>query len=239
MDIPLFSIFPKKDKTPTPPLQNLINIAGASISLSAIRDFRIVQREYIYRPCYREKKSSIKRIFSSCSYEFYSTLPYAAVVTESEYKSINRKSMYVGDSAVEALNAAKDLMETASAILSGTSPADIIANSTIGAVTGLVDKIGSLVASEKYYCVFPSGRTTTTSLSAIPPILTRLDGRTFEPEKKELKTLLPNENTNAMIVNIPALMIKTNVTFLFYGNGLQLANVEQVYNQLCLLKRIT
>lgn len=64
------------------------DICGTHIPYSEIKDYQIVQREYIYRPAYKEKRSSVKKLLSSTKYDFTEMIPYASVLTKNddEYK---------------------------------------------------------------------------------------------------------------------------------------------------------
>lgn len=71
-------------------LQDELDICGTHIPYSAITDYQVVQREYIYRPAYRERMNrgiSLKK-FVAGKYEFAEMIPYASVLVETdrEYK---------------------------------------------------------------------------------------------------------------------------------------------------------
>ena len=68
-------------------MKQYFEIYGNRIRLDEIKDFRVIQREYIYRPSYKEKPNSLMKTFSSKKYEFATMIPYAAIIDEEEYKS--------------------------------------------------------------------------------------------------------------------------------------------------------
>lgn len=210
-------------------IPNVFYINGAQIPLNDIVYYQIVQREYVFRPAYKEKANVLKRVFSINKYEFSEMMPYAAIITESEFKSVNKRKLLVGDLTKSAIG-------IVNSVVSRINPGEIASNIAQGAVGGVLDKLGSAVGFEKYYCVFPSGRTTTISLGSIPPLVTTADGKVFEPTKRELKYAMPNENTRAIISTVPALLIKTQVDYLFYGNGINLVDVNNAYMQLSTVK---
>ena len=61
-------------------MNEFIEICGTPIEIKTIKDFRIVKKEYIYRPVFREVAP--KNFFSSAKYEFETMEPYAAIVDE-------------------------------------------------------------------------------------------------------------------------------------------------------------
>ncbi len=61
-------------------------ICDTNIRLDTVKNYRIIQREYIYRPAYREITTTRMKVFSSVKYEFIDMVPYAAVIDEKEYK---------------------------------------------------------------------------------------------------------------------------------------------------------
>ena len=61
-------------------MNDFIEICGTPIEIKSIKDFRIVKKEYIYRPVFREIPR--KNFLSSVKYEFETMEPYAAIVGE-------------------------------------------------------------------------------------------------------------------------------------------------------------
>lgn len=81
-------------------MSGFFEICGNNIRLDSIKNYRIIQREYIYRPAYREITTTRMKVFSSVKYEFIDMVPYAAVIDEKEYKvataNLNSNSLVDG-----------------------------------------------------------------------------------------------------------------------------------------------
>ena len=61
-------------------MKRFIEISGTPIEIKSIKDFRIIQTEYIYRPVFREIPP--KNFLFKSRYEFEYMEPYAAIVGE-------------------------------------------------------------------------------------------------------------------------------------------------------------
>ncbi len=100
------------------------DICGVHIPFSDIKDYRVVHREYIYRPIYKESDvpySGGRRLFSSVpanskKYEFYEMAPFASVLVKGEkeyklatesYNPFSLQESIIKDVAVEALSRVK------------------------------------------------------------------------------------------------------------------------------------
>lgn len=68
-------------------MEQYFEIYGTLIKLSSIKDFRIVQREYIYRPTYVSAEKNLLNALSKKKYSFFGMQPYAAIVDEKGHKS--------------------------------------------------------------------------------------------------------------------------------------------------------
>lgn len=62
-------------------MSGFFEICGNNIRLDSIKNYRIIQREYIYRPAYREITTTRMKVFPVLN-----MVPYAAVIDEKEYK---------------------------------------------------------------------------------------------------------------------------------------------------------
>ena len=68
-------------------METFFEIYGTPIPVSTIKDFRIIQREFIYRPVYTEAEKSIINALTRKKYVFSKMQPYAAIIDEKGHKS--------------------------------------------------------------------------------------------------------------------------------------------------------
>ena len=187
-------------------MSEYFEIFGTLIRYSEIKDFRIIQREYIYRPTYCEE---IKGVFKARKITFTGMQPYAAIIGENGSKS--------NVAGIEVSNlkqaAGKDFLE------------DI--RTTIG------DKFNiKAIRSRKFTCVNQTGRVFTTYLEDVPALLGREDGKFSDVKKNDELYASLGEPIAPAINIVPALWIKANEEYVFYGNGIQLENVVEEFHRL-------
>lgn len=207
------------------------DICGTHIAFSDIKEYRIVQREYIYRPVYKEKQFSLTKLLSNSKYEFINMLPYAAIIDENEYKhAIKRnKAMLIGESTIKNI---------ANGLLSSVAEAyfmkeSVIKDVTSGVISTVIDKIPfKRSRHETYHCINIAGRLFTTKLSEIPAVVVRNDGKVSDVYMNKDSLQLLGEKFSPTILTVPTLLIVAKQTYMFFGNGIQLENVEDIYNEL-------
>ncbi len=183
------------------------DIYGTHIPYCDIKDYKIVQREYIYRPSYREKSSPFGKIFSKGEYEFDRMLPYAAILTkeDSDYKL-----------AVKNVNVT-------------TVKSAILKDIAVGALSAFRDKMNR----KRFHCKNVAGRCFTTFLDDIPTVIIRNDGKISDVYKNDSLYPLLGEPIAPTIMIVPAMSIETkNEQYLFFGNRIQLNDVESEYIRL-------
>lgn len=182
-------------------------ICGTPIKYSDIKSFRIVQREYIYRPTYMEaEKSFLNR---KPKFNFYGMQPYAAIVGENEkHSSLNQ---YKAKDFKESLG--KDLIE--------------------GVITTIGDKFHmKAINSKKYVCINQAGRKFTTYMEDVPALLMRLDGKASDIHKNDELFPLLGEAIAPAINIVHALQIIAKEEYLFYGNDIQMHDIGAEYERL-------
>lgn len=171
-------------------------ICQVQIPLDKILDYRVMQREYIYRPAYYVTNEFLigKR------YRFSHMVPYAAIYEEAVYSSADKafKALSAGQAA--AIDAKNALFST------------------------LGDKLNIKVWKySKYTCRNQAGRVFTTYIQDIPACIETAEGKRSEvyPHDELYKQL--GEPIAPSIEFIPALLILTkDELFTFYGNGIQI-----------------
>ncbi len=178
------------------------DICGTPIKYSEIKSFRIVQREYIYRPTYIENEKSF--LSRNRRYSFLSMQPYAAILDENKKRS--SMDEYKAKDFKESLG--KDLIE--------------------GVITTIGDKFRlKAINSKKYVCVNQAGRKFTTYMEDVPALLIRLDGKASDIHKNDELYPLLGEPIAPAINIINALQITAKENYMFYGNNIQIdANAE-------------
>lgn len=190
-------------------MSDYFDIFGTLIKFEDIKKFRIVQREYIYRPAYAESEKSILNTLSGRKFVFCGMQPYAAIIDEKGNKS--SLSSYKAKDFKESVG--KDVFE------------DV--RSAIG------DKFNvKSIKSKKYTCVNQTGRIFTTYLEDIPAQLGRRDGKFSDVRKNDELYPLLGEPIAPAINIVPALTIIADEDYTFYGNGIQLQDVSQEYERL-------
>ena len=187
-------------------MEQYIDICGTRIPYKEIKDFRVVYREYIYRPSYREQKSTVRKMLGS-KYVFAEMMPFASVLVadDKDYKLATKESYAksVKDSIV------KDVASIA------------------------LSRISSRAGRKKYHCKNIAGRCFTVYLDDIPALLIRNDGKLSDVYKNDSLYPLLGEPIAPAVMTVQALQIKTkNEDYLFYGNGIQLLDVQAAFSEL-------
>ncbi|MBQ3010168.1 MAG: hypothetical protein IJD81_03130 [Oscillospiraceae bacterium] len=191
-------------------MSDYYDLYGTHILLSSIKDFRVIDVEFIFRPVFREcKKTLLNALGSGKKFEFVSMQPYAAIIGQQGHKSA------LGEYKP------KDFKEALGKDLSGA------------VIYTIADKLNlKAFKQQKFQCVNLAGRAFTTYLDDIPTMLIWNDGRTAEVYKEDPLYALLGESTTPGIQYIPTLVIKADETYCFYGNGIQVTDANLEYEQL-------
>lgn len=185
------------------------DINGTHIPMDSIKDFRVIEVEFVFRPVYHEAKKSMMSAFSGKKFEFVAMQPYAAIIGQQGHKSA------LGEYK------AKDFKEALGKDISGA------------VIYTIADKLKlKAFKQQKYQCLNLAGRAFTTYLDDIPTMLTWNDGRIAEVFKEDPLYASLGENTTPGIQYVSALLIKGNENFCFYGNGIQIADAAYEYGRL-------
>lgn len=186
-------------------MDELFYIMGTRIPIASIKDFQIVQREYIYRPTYIESGSGIfgKR------YRFYKMQPYAAIIGDTEKNS----AMSQYDARTLKSSIVKDVFE------------DI--RTTVG------DKFNiKAIRATKYQCINQTGRTFTTYLEDVPALIMSADGKASDVHRNDELYSKLGEPIAPAINIVNALLIKAKEKYIFYGNGIQIEDIASEFGRL-------
>ena len=184
------------------------DICGTHIPISAIKDFRTIKVEFVFRPVFRESRKMMMTI-SGKKYEFSHMEPFAAIIGQEGHKS------ELGEYK------AKDFKEALGKDISGA------------VIYSIADKLKlKAFKRQKYQCVNLAGRAFTTYLEDVPAKMMWADGRVAEVYKEDKLYTILNEITTPGVEYITALIVKANEIFCFYGDGIQVADASYEYERL-------
>ena len=203
-------------------------IYGNHIPFSLIKDYRVVQREYIYRPLFREKQTSLMKFISSQKYEFVEMIPYAAVLSENEYKAAVNEN---NNGSIVRDNYNKNPAEIVADVC--FTPVNFVKDVTVSAFSTLFSNLPfTNQQKNKYYCINISGRVFETYLDDIPVVISKLDGRVFDIAKDDPSFTQLGDNVKAFITEVTAFIIEADKKYLFFGDGIQLDDANKEYSRL-------
>lgn len=190
-------------------MTDYFDICGTHIPIATIKDFRLIDVEFIFRPVYSEVKKSMLNTLTGKKFEFVSMQPYAAIIGHQGQKSA------LGEYK------AKDFKEALGKDISGA------------VIYTIADKLKlKAFKQQKYQCLNLAGRAFTTYLDDVPIMVTWSDGRIAEVYKEDPLYATLGEYTTPGIQYISALAIKAGENFCFYGDGIQVDDIKAVYEQL-------
>lgn len=208
-----------------------INICGMQIPLSEIRDYKLIKKDFIFRPAYIEiPRLSLGWLVSPTPYKFDKMVPYAQLITENEFKNIisNNNTPNIRQAIVSNIP---------SGIIGLLSKGSVVSDLASGVVSGVVDSVSNKFSTSKkdvYYCLSLSGRPFTTKLKDVHPMLTYSNGSVTDVDKKDAIFRQLTGITKASVSTVDALLIvTTGGSYLFYGSGIQLDDVNPTYSFLC------
>ena len=208
-----------------------INICGMQIPLSEIRDYKLIKKDFIFRPAYIEiPRLSLGWLVSPTPYKFDKMVPYAQLITENEYKNIisNNNTPNIRQAIVSNIP---------SGIIGLLSKGSAVSDLASGVVSGVVDSVSNKFSTSKkdvYYCLSLSGRPFTTKLKDVHPMLTYSNGSVTDVDKKDAIFRQLTGITKASVSTVDVLLIvTTGGSYLFYGSGIQLDDVNPAYSFLC------
>ena len=188
-------------------MTDYFDICGTPIKYSEIKSFRLIQREYIYRPTYMESEKQLLSL--NRRYNFFGMQPYAAIYDENEKRSALKE--YKTKGFKESFG--KDFIE--------------------GIITTIGDKWHiKAISSKKYICINQAGRKFATYLEDIPALLMRQDGKASDIHKNDELYPLLGEPIAPAINIVQALQITAKETYVFFGNDIHIHDVVAEYERL-------
>lgn len=185
-----------------------IDVGKRIIKTSTIKTFSVVPVEYIFRPTYYEENEY--GFFGSVKgqkYRFIKMEPYAAVIGENNSK-------------VSEYNSSNFFEVVAQDLIDGVS-------TTIGDLIRL-----KAARSKKVKCVRPSGAMYNMYLEDVPALVIKADGREMEVRRGDEIFGMLSDSFRTVVKNIPALYVEADKNYIFYGEGIQLDDVDEEFNRL-------
>lgn len=205
-------------------MSGFFEICDNNIRLDTVKNYRIIQREYIYRPAYREVITTNMKVYTSTKFVYIDMLPYAAVIDENEYK------------------AALSSMNNNSIVNGNQNPSEFVANIVMAPINFVGDVVGNVFNTiggwfnwdnrPKYYCLNLSGRAFETYLDDIPVVVVKEDGQCSDVYKDDDMYHRIVDRAKPTIQQVDVLLIEADRKYLFFGNGIQSEDVRMDYNRL-------
>lgn len=190
-------------------MTEIFDICGTPIPISAIKDFRTIKVEFIFRPVFRESRKTMMSALSGKKYEFSHMEPFAAIIGEQGQKS------ELGEYK------AKDFKEALGKDISGA------------VIYSIADALKlKAFKRQKYHCINLAGRAFSLYLEDVPAKMMWADGREAEVYKEDKLYTILNEITTPAVKYITALIVKANEVFCFYGDGVQITDARHEYERL-------
>lgn len=81
-----------------------INIGGVLIPYNDIRNYRLINREFLFCPMFRKASS-----FPFKKYEFVQMIPFCAILSENEYNALSPSKSRLSRQAIDNIDTAKSL----------------------------------------------------------------------------------------------------------------------------------
>ncbi len=195
-------------------MSDYFDILGTPIKFEDIKSFRIVQREYIYTPSYKEVRYEQKKFLKTetrTGYEFNTMVPFAAIIDESDRRGV------FGN-------------------LKGRTPRESMGLEIVGDIR---ESIGNkfnvkAIKGKKYRCINNSDREFSVYLDEVPFKVQYMDGRIADVQCNDPLYLYLMGASGPAINVVPALQIIADEKYLFWGNGIQMESIslEHEYQRL-------
>ena len=209
-----------------------INICGMQIPLSEIRDYKLIKKDFIFRPAYIEiPRLSLGWLVSPTPYKFDKMVPYALIITEAEYNSMVATNNTTNIRQAIVSNIPSGIIGL---LAKGSVVSDLASGVVSGVVNGVSNRVTAAKKKDLFYCLSVSGRPFVTKLKDVPAQLTYHNGGVSDIDKKDPIYYQLGRSVKASVSAVDVLVIITTAgPYSFYGNGLQLDDVRPAYSFLC------
>jgi len=209
-------------------MEKIFKICNTEIPLDAVKKYRIIQREYIYRPAYKEITTTRMKVFTSTKYDFIDMMPYAAIIGEKEYKIATAR--LDDNSLVEGGRNPAEIF--ANVVLTPVNFAKDVTATIVNSAAGIFSRNKKSLARPKYYCLNIAGRAFETYFDEIPILIVKEDGSVSDISRSDEKFSKITNVARPTIRNVDVFLIEADRKYLFFGNGIQSEDVNYDYNRL-------
>ena len=204
----------------------MVNLCGKAIQLEDVIGFAMDRRNYIFIPCFREvaQITTNKTFFGketstvSTHYEFYKHIPYGAVLGEKESVWPGESYAYKTAGEIVGVQFAKKAMKAAG-----------------DAVHFAVRALKIDTSINRKYRILVDGRDLKEfRLDELPARLICRDGRKMDVYKNSEMYHRLGQNITPYEEPVPVLEVQMakNKKYIFFGNGIDVDNVEEPYQAL-------
>ncbi len=202
-----------------------INIGGVLIPYNDIRNYRLINREFLFRPMFRKASS-----FPFKKYEFVQMIPFCAILSENEYNALSPSKSRLSRQAIDNIDTAKSL--AIDLITKDSMVQNIALNAADVALNFAVSKAKNIASKNRFYCLDRKGNVFRTTINSIPPLLASEIGFPIEITKAVTKHMLPS-GYDPEIKQGLALHITTRFqNYLFFGYGIHINDPQQMYEKI-------
>ena len=206
-----------------------INIGGVLIPYNDIRNYRLINREFLFRPMFRKASS-----FPFKKYEFVQMIPFCAILSENEYNALSPSKSRLSRQAIDNIDTAKSL--AIDFVTKGSIVQNIALNAADAALGFAFDTAKSaakkITSKGKFYCLDRKGNVFRTTINSIPSLLASEIEFPIEITKAVTKHMLPS-GYDPEIKQGLALHITTRFqNYLFFGYGIHINDPQQMYEKI-------
>lgn len=203
-------------------MSSLIDLCGTPIQLDHIRSFRLVKRDYLFYPAYQEVKEQTFSLFArkgasdKKKFEFVKMVPFGALLNDKEKPCTGSYEIKSFGEAV-TFNILSDVGKKLENV--ANLAADLLRIDTSG--------------NTEYHILTQGRRLTSVRLRDIPAKVAFLSGKVSDVYKNDAIYEFLGELIAPTIVTVPTLVVVSDkTTYAFFGSGIDLPDVEEVYRNL-------
>lgn len=200
----------------------LIDLCGTPIQLDHVRSFRLVKRDYLFYPAYQEVQEQTFSLFArrgsadKKKFEFVKMVPFGALLNDKEKPCTGTYEIKSFGEAV-TFNILSDVGKKL----------ENVAN--LAADWLRIDTSGNM----EYHILTQGRRLTSVKLRDIPAKVAFLSGKISDVYKNDPIYDFLGEPIAPTIVTVPTLVVTVDkTTYAFFGGGVDLPDVEAVYQTL-------
>lgn len=200
----------------------LIDLCGTPIQLEQVKQFRLVKREYLFYPAYKEVQAQSFSLFArkgatdKKKFEFVKMVPFGALLSDKEKPSSGSYEIKsFGEAA--AFNVLAEMGKAIGNV--ATLAADLLRVDTSG--------------NKEFHVLTQGRRMTVIKLRDIPAKVSFLSGKVSDVYKNDPIYEFLGEPISPTVVAVPTLVVTVDkTTHVFFGEGIDLNDAEGTYHAL-------